>query len=83
MIVCWASHEAVYLESRMLSHTTAPARHRGLWYAQVVKTRAHGRIVQVDSTVVCGDPQMMAEQLTFLPPSATMNTSYVARPTLT
>jgi len=48
-----------------------------------VKTRAHGRIVQVDSTVVCGDPQAMAEQLTFLPPSATMNTSYVERHTLT
>jgi hypothetical protein len=54
-----------------------------LWYAQVVKTRVHDRIVQVDSTVVCGDPQAMAEQLTFLPPSATMNTSDVERPTLT
>ena len=55
----------------------------GLLYAQVVKTRAHGRIVQVDSKVVFGDPQAIAEQLTLLPTSATMNTSYVERHNLT
>ena len=33
--------------------------------------------------MVCGDRQAMAEQLTFLPPSAPMNTSYIEHPTLT
>ena len=48
-----------------------------------MKTRAHGRIVQVDSKVVFGDPQAIAEQLTLLPTSVTMNTSYVERHNLT
>jgi hypothetical protein len=55
----------------------------GLLYAQVVKTRAHGCIVQVDSTVVFGDPTAIAEKLTSLPTSATMNTSFVERHNLT
>jgi hypothetical protein len=55
----------------------------GLWYAQVVQTRDHGRIVQVDSKVVCGDPQAMAENLTLVPTSATINPSYGERHTLT
>ena len=49
----------------------------GLLYAQVVKTRDHGRIVQVDSKVVFGDPRAIAEKLTSLPTSETINTSYV------
>jgi len=36
-----------------------------LLYAQVVKPRAHGRIVQVDNKVVFGDLQAMAEMLTY------------------
>jgi hypothetical protein len=39
--------------------------------------------VQVDCKVVVGDPTAIAEQLTALPTSATMNTSVVARHTLT
>ena len=54
-----------------------------LLYAQVVKTRAHGRIVQVDSKVVFGDLQAMAKQLTASPTSATINTSFVERHNLT
>ena len=55
----------------------------GLLYAQVVKARDHGRIVQVDSKGVFGDPQALAEKLTSLPTSATINTSFVERHTLT
>jgi IS1 family transposase len=54
-----------------------------LLYAQVVKTRAHGRIVQVDSKVVFGDLQAIAKQLTASPTSATINTSFVERHNLT
>jgi hypothetical protein len=46
-------------------------------YAQVVKARDHGRIVQVDSKVIFGDPRAIAEKLTPLPTSETINTSYV------
>jgi hypothetical protein len=49
----------------------------------VVKTRAHGRLVQVESKVVFGDPPALAEKLTVFPTSATMNTSLVARHNLT
>jgi len=55
----------------------------GLLYAQVVKVRAHGRIVEVDSKVVFGDPKAIAEKLTSLPTSAAINTSYVERNNLT
>jgi hypothetical protein len=44
----------------------------GLLYAQVVKARDHGRIVQVDSKVIFGAPQALAEQLTLLPTSTTI-----------
>jgi len=49
----------------------------------VVKARDHGRIVQVDSKVVFGDPKAIAEKLTSLPTSETINTSYVERHNLT
>ena len=55
----------------------------GLLYAQVVKARDHGRIVQVDSKVVFGDPTAIAEKLTGLPTSTTINTSFVERHNLT
>jgi hypothetical protein len=48
-----------------------------------VKTRAHGRIVQVDSKVVFGDLQAIAKKLTSSPTSATINTSFVERHNLT
>jgi IS1 family transposase len=54
-----------------------------LLYAQVVKTRAHGRLVQVDSKVVFGDRQAIAQKLTSSPTSATINTSFVERHNLT
>ena len=55
----------------------------GLLYAQVVKARDHGRIVQVDSKIVFGNPKALAEKLTSLPTSATINTSFVERHNLT
>jgi len=55
----------------------------GLLYTQVVKARDHGRIVQVDSKVIFGDPQAIADQLTLLPTSATINTSFGERHNLT
>jgi IS1 family transposase/transposase-like protein len=55
----------------------------GLMYAQVVRVRAHGRVVEVDSKVVFGDPKAIAEQLTSLPTSKTINTSFVERNNLT
>jgi hypothetical protein len=54
-----------------------------LWDAQDVKTRAHGRIVQVDSKVVFDDLQAIAKTLTSSPTSATINTSFVERHNLT
>jgi len=54
-----------------------------LLYAQVVKARDHGRLVQVDRTVICGDPQAIAEQLASWPTSTTINTSFVERHNLT
>jgi hypothetical protein len=48
-------------------------------YAQVVKTRDHGRIVRVDSKVILGESQAIAEKLTSLSTSETINTSYVER----
>jgi IS1 family transposase len=55
----------------------------GLLYAQVVKMRAHGRVVEVNSKVVFGDPKTIAEKLTSLPTSAIINTSFVERHNLT
>jgi IS1 family transposase/transposase-like protein len=54
-----------------------------LLYAQVVKAQAHGRIVQVDSKVVFGDSQAIAEKLAALPTSSTINTSYIEPHNLT
>jgi IS1 family transposase len=53
--------------------------HKELRSAQVVKTRARGRVVAVDHHVVCGDAQRMAALLAARPTSATINTSVVAR----
>jgi len=54
-----------------------------LLYAQVVKAREYGRLVQVDSKVVFGDLQAIAEKLAALPTSSTINTSYIERHNLT
>jgi IS1 family transposase/transposase-like protein len=53
-----------------------------LLYAQVVKTRARGRVVAVDHKVVFGDDQRVAACLALLPTSATINTSFVERENL-
>jgi IS1 family transposase len=55
----------------------------GLLYAQVVKAREHGRIIQVDSKGVFGDPQAIADKLASLPTSESINTSYIERHNLT
>jgi IS1 family transposase/transposase-like protein len=54
-----------------------------LLYAQVVKVREHGRVVEVNSQVVFGDPAAISAKLTALPTSATVNTSFVERNNLT
>ncbi len=52
-------------------------------YAQVVKVREHGRVVEVDTKVVFGDPDAITETLASLPTSETINTSFVERNNLT
>jgi len=54
-----------------------------LLYAQVVKERAQGRVVDVRSKVIFGDPQAIAAQLATSPVSKTINTSFVERDNLT
>lgn len=54
-----------------------------LLYAQVVKVREHGRVTEVGSRVVFGDPETMADKLASLPTSETINTSFVERNNLT
>jgi hypothetical protein len=54
-----------------------------LLYAQVVKLRAHGRVVEVDSKVVFGEPGAIAQKLAALPTSETINTSFIERNNLT
>jgi len=55
----------------------------GLLYAQVVKVRQKGRVVEVDSKVVFGDPEAIAARLAASPVSNTINTSFVERNNLT
>lgn len=54
-----------------------------LLYAQVVKTRKKGRVVAVDTKIVFGNEQDIAEQLTNSLVSQTINTSFVERDNLT
>jgi IS1 family transposase len=55
----------------------------GLLYAQVVKKRKKGRVVEVGSKVVFGDPDAIADRLAASPVSNTVNTSFVERDNLT
>jgi hypothetical protein len=48
-----------------------------LQYAQVVKRREGGRIVQVNTRVVFGTPEAVAARLAYSPVSSTVNTSFV------
>jgi hypothetical protein len=54
-----------------------------LHYAQVVKVRRHGRVVQVKTRVVFGDAQTVAAYLQISPVSEVINTSFVERDNLT
>ncbi len=54
-----------------------------LQYAQVVKRRKGGRIVEVSTRVVFGTPEAVAARLAHSPVSWTVNTSFVERDNLT
>src|SRR6266498_279345 len=54
-----------------------------LQYAQVVKRRKGGRIVEVSTRVVFGTPEAVAARLAHSPVSWTVNTSFVERGNLT
>ena len=54
-----------------------------LQYAQVVKRREGGRMVQVSTRVVFGTPEAVAASLAHSPVSSTVNTSFVERDNLT
>jgi hypothetical protein len=54
-----------------------------LLYAQVVKKRAKGRVVEVDTPVVCGTQAAVAAYVAISPVSQTVNTSVIARDHLT
>jgi len=54
-----------------------------LLYAQVVKVREYGRVVEVFSKVVFGDPTAIAAKLASLSTSETINTSFIERNNLT
>lgn len=48
-------------------------------YAQVVKTRNKGRVVSVETKVVFGDPERIAQKIANSPVSHSINTSFVER----
>jgi transposase-like protein/IS1 family transposase len=54
-----------------------------LLYAQVVKVRKNGRIIKVNTKVIFGNPEDVAEKLANSPVSETINTSFVERDNLT
>jgi IS1 family transposase len=63
-----------------------PARRRkppaGLLYAQVVKRRLKGRVMEVSRQIVFGDADALEAQLAASPTSTTINTSFVERDNL-
>jgi IS1 family transposase len=54
-----------------------------LLYAQVVKKREKGRVVEVGTKIVFGDPDLITARLAASPVSNTINTSFVERDNLT
>lgn len=54
-----------------------------LLYAQVVKVRENGRVIDVKTKVVFGKPETIAEQLATSAVSDTINTSFIERDNLT
>jgi IS1 family transposase len=55
----------------------------GLLYAQVVKVRHKGRVVEVYPKIIFGDPDTIAGRLSESPVSHTINTSFIERDNLT
>jgi IS1 family transposase len=55
----------------------------GLLYAQVVKVRQKGRVVEVYPKIVFGDPDTITDRLNQSPVSQTINTSFIERDNLT
>ncbi len=55
----------------------------GLLYAQVVKVREAGRVTDVKTTIVFGQPESVNARLAESPVSETINTSFVERDNLT
>lgn len=56
---------------------------QGLRYAQVVKLREAGRVMEVKTKIIFGKPQDIAAQLAHSPASNAVNTSFVERDNLT
>lgn len=54
-----------------------------LLYAQVVKVRENGRVTEVKTKVIFGNPEVIAEKLANSQVSSTINTSFVERDNLT
>jgi IS1 family transposase len=55
----------------------------GLLYAQVVKQREKGRVVDVSTKIVFGQPDQIEARLTASPVSHSINTSFIERENLT
>ena len=55
----------------------------GLLYAQVVKRREKGRVVDVSTKIVFGQPDQIEARLTASPVSQAINTSFIERENLT
>jgi IS1 family transposase len=60
-----------------------PFKFNARLYAQVVKVRQKGRVVEVHTKVVFGDPDTITDRLAESPVSNTINTSFVERDNLT
>lgn len=54
-----------------------------LQYAQVIKHRRKGRVVEVTTQVICGDERRIQAHLSASPVSQTINTSFIERNNLT
>lgn len=57
--------------------------HPDLDYAQVIKQREKGRVVNIDTAVILGDPKRIARRLADSPVSSRINTAFVERNNLT
>ncbi len=82
-----AAHGEWYQPERRGTRGVRPKPRRrpppALRYAQVIKTRRRGRVVQVKAHVVFGHPQAVAAYLRTSPVSEAINTRFVERDNLT